>query len=283
MKLSSINIAAFHQKIFSWWKSNSRDLPWRHTYDPYNILVSEVMLQQTQVSRVLPKYTEFILEFPTVAALAQSPLAHILRVWRGMGYNRRAKYLQQTAQTILKTFHGEFPRNESELLALPGIGLYTARAIQVFAWKRDVAMVDTNIRQILVHYFFGGIPQSSNIIQKAADELLPVGKSWEWHQALMDYGSLVMPTVIQRNGEGEKKLKAKKGIAFKDSPRFIRGRIIDALRDSPLSEAALIASFHLMYGKPESFISSQIEALVGEHMIERLPIGMLRLEQTLCS
>ncbi len=278
MKCSSIKKKAFHRKIFSWWKTHKRDLPWRHTHNPYHILISEVMLQQTQVSRVLPKYSEFIREFPTVTALAQSPLATILRVWKGMGYNRRAKYLQQTAQTIAIKFRGEFPRTESDLLDLPGIGLYTARAIQVFAWKRDVAMVDTNIRQIFVHYFFDDIPQSPNSIQEMADELLPVGKSWEWHQALMDYGSLVMPTVIRKKIHNTSREKTT--VVFKDTPRFIRGRIIDALRDSPRKERDLIASFLLMYGKPELFISSQIAALIRERLIERSSEGMLHLGQS---
>lgn len=268
----------FQERIFAWWEKNKRDLPWRHTHNPYNILISEVMLQQTQVSRALPKYREFIREFPTVTSLAESPLATILRVWKGMGYNRRAKYLQKTAQTIITRFHGEFPSNEPDLLDLPGVGLYTARAIQVFAWKRDVAMVDTNVRQILVHYFFNDVPQSPKIIQDAADQLLPIGNSWEWHQALMDYGSLVMPTVVP------KKTRSTVGtsipIAFKDTPRFIRGRIIDALRDSPQKENDLIASFRMMYGKSEVFVSAQIEALVNEHMIERLPPGVLQLEES---
>lgn len=278
MKIPNKKIQAFQKKILSWWNSNKRDLPWRHTHDPYNILISEVMLQQTQVSRALPKYSEFIREFPTVTALAQSPLSKILRVWKGMGYNRRAKYLQQTAQTVVTSYHGAFPEKEADLLGLPGVGLYTARAIQVFAWKRDVAMVDTNVRRILVHYFFHDVPQPPKSIQDTADQLLPVGNSWEWHQALMDYGSLVMPTVVPKKIRSRE--TARTPIAFKDTPRFIRGRIIDALRDSPQKENDLIASFQMMYGKSEVFVSAQIEALVNEHMIERLPAGVLQLEES---
>ena len=192
MKIKTKQIKEFQLAIFSWWKLHKRDLPWRHTRDPYKILVSEVMLQQTQVSRVLPKYIEFIKQFPAVNELAQSSGAEVLRIWKGMGYNRRALYLQKAAQEIVHSYKGIFPKRESLLTKLPGVGTYTARAILVFAYKQDVAMVDTNIRQIITHFFFEDISQKPSVIQEVADKLVPPGKSWEWHQALMDYGALVM-------------------------------------------------------------------------------------------
>ncbi len=279
MKIPNKQIREFHQKIFSWWEKNRRDLPWRHTHDPYNILVSEVMLQQTQVSRALPKYREFILEFPTVQTVAQSPLSGVLQVWKGMGYNRRAQYLQKTAKVLVAEYGGQFPQDEKELLALPGIGLYTARAIQAFAWKRDVAMVDTNIRQIIVHYFFDGHPQADRVIQETADRLLPIGKSWEWHQALMDFGAIAMPR-IKKQSPISKKVSKKKSVAFKDSPRFIRGRIIDMLRTASQKESTLIAQLARMYGKPEQFVSAQLDNLIKEEMVERLADSVIRLSQS---
>jgi len=192
MKLSKTTVRKFQDMIFSWWKDNRRDLPWRRTRNPYHILVSEVMLQQTQVSRVLPKYAEFLAVFPDVYSLAAAQPAKVLTLWRGLGYNRRALYLQKAAKVIVTDHKGIFPDSEVALTKLPGLGLYTARAIMVFAFEKNVAMVDTNIRQIITHYLFNGLPQKEKLIQEAADMLVPDGRAWEWHQALMDFGASAM-------------------------------------------------------------------------------------------
>jgi A/G-specific adenine glycosylase len=252
----------FQTFIFSWWKKNRRELPWRRTHDPYRILVSEVMLQQTQVSRVLPKYEEFLMLFPDVTALARATPASVLRAWKGMGYNRRALYLQKTAQTVITVYKGEFPKRESELLKLPGLGMYTTRAIMVFAYKQDVAMVDTNIRQIITHYFFAGVPQTPKIIQEFADTLVPKGKSWEWHQALMDYGALAMPALRPR-----RKPTDKKSIPFRETNRFYRGRIIDCLRERAMDEAQLVKDMSARYDKPEDFVEVIIERLIDDGLV----------------
>lgn len=251
------NPSKFQNFIFSWWADNKRDLPWRRTRDPYKILVSEVMLQQTQVSRVLPKYAEFIEAFPDIYALAHATVARILKVWKGMGYNRRALYLKKTAEIIVHQYQGYFPQTEQELTKLPGVGTYTARALLVFAFEKNVAMVDTNIRQIITHFFFNDTLQKESIIQQVADKLLPRGKSWEWHQALMDYGALELtkiPGIVK---------KQKK---FKDSNRFYRGKIIDILRESNIEENVLRKDFSV----------SIIEGLIADGLIEREK-GMLRL------
>lgn len=279
MNISDSDIKSFQRKIFSWWENNSRDLPWRHTHDPYKILVSEVMLQQTQVSRALPKYREFLRSFPTVVELSNSPLSTVLQVWKGMGYNRRALYLQKTAREVVHTYNGHFPTDEKLLLSLPGIGLYTARAIQVFAWKKDVAMVDTNIRQIITHYFFDGISQSPKTIQEAADMIVPKGKSWEWHQALMDFGSIAMPHIRKQEGN-TKKISKKNTVAFRDSPRYIRGRIIDLLRDGQHEKKQLCEELSVLYGKPENFVMTQLNALVKESLVESYASGTVRLSQS---
>ena len=158
MKLSAKRIKFFQKSIFTWWNSHKRDLPWRHTRDPYWIMVSEVMLQQTQVLRVIAKYAEFIQAFPMVRDLAQASPADVLRIWKGMGYNRRALYLLRAAKAIVEIYHGKFPVSEEELIKLPGLGKYTARAILVFAYAQEVPLVDTNIRQIITHFFFDGEP-----------------------------------------------------------------------------------------------------------------------------
>lgn len=212
------------------------------------------MLQQTQVSRVISKYSEFLNVFPTIQVLASGSAAQVLRVWKGMGYNRRALYLHRSAKVIVEMFEGMIPISEQLLSKLPGVGTYTARAILVFAFEKDIAMVDTNIRRIITHYFFAGKPQTDKIIQNVADQILPIGKSWAWHQALMDYGSLEMSKI-----KGSIQTRDKKNIPFHESNRYYRGRVIDALRDGPklVTELLVIANSHV------------IESLLKDGLIER--------------
>lgn len=263
MRLAPEKVRQLRHMIFRWWKDNRRDLPWRHTRDPYKILVSEVMLQQTQVSRVLPKYEEFLRTFPTVSSLAAASPAAVLTVWRGMGYNRRALYLKKTAEAIVSVYKGKFPDSQPELIKLPGLGLYTARAIMVFAFEKNVAMVDTNIRQIITHYLFNGLPQSEKVIHEAADMLVPIGRAWEWHQALMDYGALALT-------EEKKKMNLiKKQKPFKDSDRYYRGRVVDLLRLGRVRERILMAAFMKQYSKESYFFGRIIDGLAKDGLIER--------------
>ncbi len=261
--------------IFDWWALNRRDLPWRHTHDPYRILVSEVMLQQTQVSRVLPKYTEFLETFPTIESLAEASSADVLKLWKGMGYNRRALYLKKSAETVVGQFAGKFPDSELELLKLPGLGIYTTRAIMVFAYRQDVAMVDTNVRQIITHFFFNGLLPSEKEVYGVADTLVPKGKSWEWHQALMDFGALKMKRLrpLARHSRESGNLRS---IPFKETNRFYRGRIMDTLREGNMREFVLIKEFQEKYDKPEDFLVSIIDGLVKDALVSRRA-GMLQL------
>lgn len=263
MRVTPAKITKVRTLIFSWWESNRRDLPWRRTRDPYRILVSEVMLQQTQVSRVLVKYEEFLREFPDVQSLAAAAPSKVLTVWRGMGYNRRALYLKKTAEAVVETYGGVFPDTQAELTKLPGLGLYTARAIMVFAFEKNVAMVDTNIRHIITHFLFNGLPQSEKIIHESADMLVPNGRAWEWHQALMDYGALAMAK--------EKKAMnlVKKQKPFKDSSRYYRGRIVDLLRLGRVNEKKVIADFMGQYGKQRRYFDEIIMGLIRDGLVER--------------
>jgi len=247
--------------IFSWWEVNRRDLPWRDTRDPYHILISEIMLQQTQVSRGLPKYLEFLKTFPTVFDLASASVGDVLRIWKGMGYNRRALFLQKTAIEIVDTYKGIFPKEEKKLLALPGIGKYTARAMMVFAFELDVTMIDTNIREIIRTHFFGGKQCKETEIEKVAIQLLPTGNSWAWHEALMDYGALALDRT--KNEE-----KGKKSVPFKDTNRFIRGRIMDAVRERIWKKKELVKYIECTHHKDKEKISMNIEALMNEHLLE---------------
>jgi len=272
MVIPKKQIRIFQNMIFAWWESNRRDLPWRHTRDPYKILVSEIMLQQTQVCRVLPKYKEFIRVFPDVYSLAHAKPAKVLTLWQGMGYNRRALYLKKTAEAVVKNYHGNFPDREELLTKLPGLGTYTARALLVFAFDQNVAVVDTNIRQIITHFFFHGLPQKEKIIQEVAEVLLPRGTSWAWHQALMDYGAIAL--------EHKSNQRSRKTIpSFKDSKRFYRGRVVDRLRVGSILERELISEVMATYGKTEQYVLDIIETLIRDGLVVRSRRKVIGLPQ----
>jgi len=253
-----IKIAAVRDGLLTWFAVNARDLPWRHTRDPYRVLVSEVMLQQTQVDRVIPYYHAFLNRFPTVEALADGPTADVIRLWSGLGYNRRAVNLQRTARAVVSVHAGVFPRDISALRTLPGIGPYTAGAIAAFAFEEDAAFVDTNMRRVLHRLFFGvdvpaQIATEKEILAVAAS-VVPPGKGWEWNQALIEFGALqctarkpacvICPlqatcraypkiqTVLAELPRGVRKTQEP---AFAGSNRYFRGRVIDALRELPVS------------------------------------------------
>jgi len=202
--------------------------------------------------------------YPTVQDLARSDTASVLRVWKGMGYNRRALYLHRMAQIIADTYNGIFPDSEGLLVKLPGLGTYTARALLVFAFRKDVACVDTNIRKIITHYFFNDKHQSSTIIQSTADLLVPKGKSWEWHQALMDYGSAHTKELRIRNYE----LGIKK-IPFKKTNRFIRGRIIDLLREQRYPMSQLITKLISLHGRDKEYYDMCLTGLEADGLVKR--------------
>ncbi|NHJ41320.1 MAG: Fe-S cluster assembly protein HesB, partial [Asgard group archaeon] len=190
MEIEKIKIKNFQDKVFIWWKINKRDLPWRKTTNPYYIMISEVMLQQTQVTRTIQKYLEFIEHFPTLESLATALPAEVLKVWSGLGYNRRALWLQQAAQQIVNK--GSFPETPEELEKLKGIGPYTARSILIFAMNKNLPTVDTNIRRILIAEGFADESTQEKELFQIAEKLVPKGKSRDWHNALMDYGSQVL-------------------------------------------------------------------------------------------
>ena len=173
--------------MLAWGLPRLRDLPWRATRDPWAVLVSEVMLQQTQALRVVPRWFSFLERFPTPEACASVPLGDVLREWQGLGYPRRARNLHLAAGRIAEL--GRFPDELDELLGLPGIGAYTARAVLAFAFERDVAVVDTNIAR--VHARVAGRRLTPKEVQRLADDALPVGQAWAWNQAVMDLGAVL--------------------------------------------------------------------------------------------
>lgn len=227
-KMSSAAIRVFRAAVWRHYKESGRhDLPWRKTRDPYRILVSEVMLQQTQVPRVREKYTEFLRAFPNVRALANAPLSDVLCVWSGLGYNRRAKYLRDAAKIITRDYGGKIPQDFSALRALPGIGPYTAAAIRAFAFNEPDVLIETNIRAALIYAFFS---QATNVYDREflwlLKELNNEQEPREWNWALMDWGAHIKklhgnPSRLSKHYVRQSK--------FEGSLRQARGAILRSL------------------------------------------------------
>lgn len=220
------SLAAFRRTVWTYYKKNGRhDLPWRKTTDPYRILVSEMMLQQTQVPRVIEKYKEFLKQFPTLHALARAPLSDVLKVWSGLGYNRRAKYLHDAAKQLSES--GIHINYAIAQLLCRGVGPYTRSAVQVFALNRPDVLLETNIRTAYIHHFFPKRNSVSDtellpLIQKGAEGQDP--RTWHW--ALMDYGTRLKKSGVRNNHKSAHYTKQAK---FKGSLREVRGAILKEL------------------------------------------------------
>lgn len=217
----------FKRKIKEFYKKNKRDFPWRENIEPYKIFISEVMLQQTQTYRVLPKYEAWIARFPDFKTLANSPLSEVLGYWSGLGYNRRALYLQKAAQIIISEHAGKVPKNPEELIKLPGIGKATAASIIVFSYNIPLVFIETNIRRVFIHEFFAeqeNVADSSllPLITESVDQKNPR----EWYYALMDYGSHIPKQITNPNRKSKHYTKQSK---FEGSLRQVRGRILQIL------------------------------------------------------
>ena len=176
-------------QILLWWDCTHRDFPWRETRDPWSILVSEFMLQQTQAKRVIPKYETFLQHFPTATACSQTSAAKVIELWSGLGYNRRALYLHATAQQIATTHDGELPSTLQELLLLTGVGEYSARAILCFAFEKDVGVVDVNVKRVLSR--FVGAYLLPGEAQRIANANVPNNEGWRWNQAMIELGATI--------------------------------------------------------------------------------------------
>jgi len=228
----------FRQTVYAYYHKHKRDLPWRQTTNPYHILVSEIMLQQTQVARVEVKYREFLRAFPTVKKLADAPLADVLRVWQGMGYNRRAKMLHEAGKLIVHKHGGRFPKDMVTLMTLPGVGQSTAGGICAYAYDMPVVFIETNIRRVYIHHFFGnkrGVTDAN--IRPLVEATLDHNHPRDWYSALMDYGTHLALTRENPNRRSKHYMKQK---PFKGSDREIRGAIIKILADRSLMEKELL-------------------------------------------
>ena len=283
-----MNYKLFRKVVWDYWNKEGRhDLAWRKTKDPYRILVSEVMLQQTQVPRVIEKYAEFLEEFPTVEVLAKAPLQKVLKVWSGMGYNRRAKFLKLAAEEIVTKYKGKVPKDVATLRSLPGVGPYTAAAVLVFAFNTPDTLIETNIRAIYIHHFFSspdhkgpsfvkkqGITKKMTVLgesqKKVSDrELLPLiagaaeGQDPRtWHWALMDYGSYLKRT---HPNPSRKSAHHTKQSTFEGSLRQVRGAVVRALTDKSQTESQLQNAL----GFERVRIQTALEGLAREGMIRK--------------
>jgi A/G-specific adenine glycosylase len=251
--------------VLAWGAQHLRDLPWRRTRDPWAVLVSEVMAQQTGVDRVVPSYCAFIERLPTPAACAAAPAAEVLRLWAGLGYNRRAVSLHRCAQEIVDRHGGAVPAELDALLRLPGIGPYTARAVLAFAFERPVGVVDTNVGRVLARW--SGRPLAAREAQQLADTLVPPADAWAWNQAVMELGGAVCKRRRPRcdrcpvrsecrwRASGQAPPDPADGSAgvglpqsrFEGSDRQGRGRLVHALRTGPVA----VAEVHRVMGWPE--------------------------------
>lgn len=250
--------ASLADSLLAWGERHRRDLPWRRTRDPWAILVSETMLAQTQVARVVPAWHAFLARFPDPAAAAAAPVADVITSWAGLGYNRRAVALHRAAREIVERHGGRVPGELGALLALPGVGPYTARAVLAFAYERDVGVLDTNAARVLARSV-SGRPLRPAAARRLADALVPRGVGWAWNQAILDLGATVCtarrprcadcPVVafcawsaggragpdpaIGSAGTSERQSR------FAGSDRQGRGRLVAALRTGPVVAADL--------------------------------------------
>ena len=185
----------FRQRLLAWYRRHGRDLPWRKTDNPYHILVSEIMLQQTQVDRVLPKYAEWLDKYPSMHALAAAPEHEVAETWRPLGYNIRPRRLQSIARESVEKYGGRLPQDEATLLSFKGIGQYTAGAIRSFAFRERAAILDTNVARVLFRVYVGtGDPKSHAMkrhLWTLSETLVPSRHVFDFNQALMDFGAMI--------------------------------------------------------------------------------------------
>jgi A/G-specific adenine glycosylase len=263
-RLRPAALRSFQHKIWDYYREHGRSMPWRETGNPYHILVSELMLQQTQVPRVLEKYREFIARFPDAAALAKAPLRSVLTVWQGLGYNRRALALQQIARIVVERFKGKVPSSLDDLVKLPGIGKATASAILAFAFNQPVAFIETNIRTVFIHFFFPDRDAVSD------EEILPLvvktldaDNPREWYYALMDYGTVLKKTAANA---GRKSRHYHKQSPFDGSNRQVRGKIVRYLvKEGKSTEKEMVKQIGLRAHR----VRSALRDLVQEGLIAR--------------
>jgi A/G-specific adenine glycosylase len=265
--------------ILAWFDERGRSLPFRASRDPYGILVSEVMAQQTQIARVSERWPAFMAAFPTVGSLARASTADVLRAWRGMGYNRRALNLQRAARAILHEHAGTVPSEVEALQRLPGVGPYTARAVAALAFGRAVGPVDTNVRRVIGR--MTGRDRASDL-QRIADDAVPPSRPVDWTHALMDLGATICrpakprcdacparPWCRSAGTAPRPRAAAGRRAEFTSTTRWLRGRILDRLRDRPADGWWTIEAPLGVHDEPA--VEVAVERMEAEGLLERRP------------
>jgi len=264
----------FQNTVWDFYQKQGRQtLPWRKTKNPYKIWVSEIMLQQTQVTRVIEKYTSFLKKFPTMQSLAEASQSEVLKEWVGLGYNRRALFLKKGAEFVMRDLKGKFPKEVLDLQKIPGIGHYTARAIATFAFNQKHSFVETNVRTVFFNHFFKDTKQVNDIeILELVEKTLPEENFREWYYAIMDYGSFLKKEGKGMNTRSKHYAKQSK---FEGSDRQIRAAVVRHLTQNGKT------SFDDILKLPfeEERIEVQIQKLLDEGMIF-LKKGSLSLDET---
>lgn len=255
----------FRELVLTHYEKHGRhNLPWRKTTNPYRILVSEVMLQQTQVERVVPYYNAFLKAFPNEKALAAAPLSKVLTLWQGLGYNRRAKMLHEAAKTVVREHKGKIPTSIEALEQLPGVGHYTARAVAAFAANTDSIFIETNIRTAITHHFFSDTSAVSDAeVLAILEKAYPEGRAREWYSALMDYGSFLKRSGVRINAKSKGYTKQK---PFAGSKREARGAILRALGE----KARMQKDLEALLGRDRTKqLIEALAALIKEKLVEK--------------
>ncbi len=256
-------VHAFRRLVYAHYRKHARQLPWRKTRNPYRILVSEIMLQQTQVERVIPYYRNFLARFPTISVLARASLKEALAAWQGLGYNRRGKLLHECARTAMEAHGGKLPRTAALLENLPGIGPYTARAILAFAYNKEVAMIETNIRTVYLYHFFKNKTNvSDKEIVRYIVQTLDGKNPRKWYSALMDYGAHLKENGIRLNAKSKHYAKQSK---FEGSTRQLRGRILKESLERGVIDIKKIAK---EMRKPPRQVAAAADSLAREGLLQ---------------
>jgi A/G-specific adenine glycosylase len=237
------SIRKFQNIVWTYYRNHGRhDLPWRHaesdgSFDAYKIMVSEVMLQQTQVKRVIAKYQDFIRQFPDIKHLSSAPQGEVLKSWSGLGYNRRAKFLHQAAREVVAHYDSKLPSTSHELIQLPGVGVNTAGAILAYAFNQPAVFIETNVRSVFLHHFFDQQHDvSDRAILELVEQTLDQEQPRQWYWALMDYGAHLKQTIQNPSQRSRHYTKQSK---FQGSRRQLRGQILRMLSDRPYTKALL--------------------------------------------
>lgn len=263
--MSALSISQFRRIVRDYYRDNRRPMPWRDDHSPYSVVVSEIMLQQTQVARVLEKYPLFMHAFPDFEALAATSTTSILAVWQGMGYNRRALNLQKLAQQIIQGHGGRLPQDPQRLLQLPGIGPGTAGSIAAFAFNIPVVFIETNIRRVIIHHFFHDHTEVADtdllpVIERSLDRTNPR----EWYYALMDYGAYLAKIVPNPNRRSKHYVVQSK---FEGSDRQIRGAIIRLLLEFPVLTAQDVVN--RFPDEPQERVTRILDQLTKEGFLQQ--------------